>query len=77
MLLEGLNPKQKREFRLKVAPYQLIQGILFRSNQEGVLLRWLEKEDYVRVLNELHQGPAGGHFRGETTMHKVLKAGYY
>ena len=35
---EGLNPKQKRALRLKAQPYQLIQGILFRSNREGVLL---------------------------------------
>jgi len=74
---EELDPKQKRELRLKAAPYQLIQGILFRSNQEGVLLRCLEKEDSVRVLNELHQGPAGGHFGGETIAHKVLRARYY
>ena len=74
---EGLNPKQKRALRLKAAPYQLIQGILFRSNQEGVLLRCLEKEDSKRVLDELHQGSAGGHFGGETTAHKVLRAGYY
>ena len=36
--LEGLNQKQKRALRLKARHYQLIQGILFRSNQEGVLL---------------------------------------
>ena len=74
---EGLNPKQKRALRLKAQPYQLIQGILFRSNREGVLLQCLEKEDSERVLDELHQGQAGGHFEGDTTTHKVLRAGYY
>ena len=29
------------------------------------------------VLSQLHAGPAEGHFGGETTAHKVLKAGYY
>ena len=29
------------------------------------------------MLSQLHVGPAGGHFGGETTAHKVLKAGYY
>lgn len=75
--LEGLNPKQKRALRLKSEPYQLIQGILFRSNREGVLLRCLEKEDSERDLNEFHQGPAGGHFGGDTTVHKILRVGYY
>ena len=26
---------------------------------------------------ELHDGPAGGHFSGDTTSHKILRAGYY
>jgi hypothetical protein len=28
-------------------------------------------------LQELHDGPAGGHFGGDTTTHKILHAGYY
>ena len=26
---------------------------------------------------DLHDGPAGGHFSGDTTAHKILRAGYY
>ena len=29
------------------------------------------------ILKELYFGPAGGHFGGETTAHKILRAGYY
>ncbi len=36
---EGLDPKKKRSLSLKVEYYNLIQGVLFRSNQEGVLLQ--------------------------------------
>ena len=25
----------------------------------------------------MHDGPAGGHFFGDTTAHKILRAGYY
>ena len=28
-------------------------------------------------MKELHSRPAGGHFGGETTAHKILRAGYY
>ena len=28
-------------------------------------------------MQELHDGPAGGHFGGNTTAHKILHAGYY
>ena len=74
---EHLDPRNKRALRLRSAPYQLIDNILFRKNFEGVLLRCLERNEADNVLSQLHAGPAGGHFGGETTAHKVFKAGYY
>ena len=61
---------------LKSAAYQIINGILFRKNYDGVLLRCLEKEDAKNVIAELHDGLVGGHFFGDTTAHKILKSGY-
>ena len=43
----------------------------------SVFLCCLEKEESERVLVELHAGEVGGHFGGDTTAHKVLRAGYY
>jgi hypothetical protein len=51
--------------------------MLFCVNYDGVILRCLEREDAEKVLKELHDGPAGGHFVGNTTSHKILRAGYY
>ena len=55
----------------------MIDGVLFQQNYDKVLLRCLEKDDAKHILTELNYGPAGGHFSGETTAHKVLRAGYY
>ena len=33
--------------------------------------------DATKVVVELHDGPAGGHFLGDTIAHKILRAGYY
>ena len=55
----------------------MIDGVLFQRNCDKVLLRCLEKDDAKHILTELHDGPAGGHFSGETTAHKVLREGYY
>ena len=30
-----------------------------------------------KVIIELHDGPARGHFYGDTTSHKILRVGYY
>jgi hypothetical protein len=52
-----LDPKKKRDLRLKSAQYQLIHGILCRKNYDGIFLRFLEKRDVEKVLSKLHDGP--------------------
>jgi hypothetical protein len=37
----------------------------------------LEKKDADRVLLELHDGPIGGQFGGDTTTQKILRVSYY
>jgi hypothetical protein len=74
--LNHLDARKKRALRLKSTQYQLIDGVFFQQNYDQVLLRCLEKDDAEHILTELHDGPAGGHFSGETTAHKVLRAGY-
>jgi hypothetical protein len=61
-----MEPKKKRSLRLKSTQYHLTQGILFKNNYDGVFLRCLEKDDAQKVLSELHDGLARGHFGGDT-----------
>jgi hypothetical protein len=75
--LENLNPRERRALRLKSAQYRLINSILFRINYDGVLLVCIGCEDANKVLKELHDGPVGGHFARNTTLHKIMRAGYY
>jgi hypothetical protein len=63
--------------QLKYLQYQLLHGILFKKNYDGVLLRCLERQDVDKVLRDKHDGPFGGHFSRDTTAHMVLRVGYY
>jgi hypothetical protein len=74
---ENLNPRERRALRLKSTQYCLINSVLFCVNYDGVLLICLECEYEDNFLKELHDGPAGGHFTGNTTSHKILRVGYY
>ena len=56
--------------------YQTVEGILFIKNYDGVLLRFLEKDDAKKVMIDLHDGPAGRHLSRDMTTHKILRAGY-
>eukprot|EP00253_Pinus_taeda_P010665 PITA_10665 len=73
----NLPYKNKRAIRLKEKNFTIIDDVLFRQNYDSVLLRFLEKQEAQRVLQELHDEPAGGQFRADTTAHKVIHAGYY
>lgn len=57
--------------------YQLIDNVLFRKNYDVVLLKCLEKLEAEKVMQELHDGPVGGHLRGNTKTHKILHVRYY
>ena len=76
-LSEHWSSKKRRALRLKSDSYQFIEGVLFRNNYDGVLLRCLEQEDAAKMVKELNDGPAGGNYLGDTTSHKILRAGYY
>ena len=43
---------------------------------EGVLLKCVDEEHLVTILNEMHNGVCGGHFMDKTTVHKVIKASF-
>ena len=49
-LSEHWISKQRRALRLKSASYQVIDGVIFRKNYDGVLLRCLEHEDATKVV---------------------------
>ena len=76
-LPEDWNSKQRRALHLKYTYYHIIYGVLFRNNYDGVFLRCLELDDASKVVKELHDGPVGQHFSGDTTTHKILRDGYY
>eukprot|EP00253_Pinus_taeda_P027097 PITA_27097 len=73
----NLSYKRKRAIRLKEFFFTIIDDVLFRQNYDSILLRCLEKPEAQKVLQELHDGPARGHFGADTTAHKVIHAEYY
>lgn len=72
-----MNLKQRRELRFKYTQYHMINGILFQNNYGKFLLICLEKNYAQKVISDLHDGPMGGNYGGETIAHKFLQVGYY
>ena len=76
-LPEHWNSKQQMMLHLKPASYQIINGVLLRKKYDEVFLRCLEQEYASKFVKELHDGPLGGNFSGDTNTHKILRDGYY
>ncbi len=74
---QGLDKTKRRQYRLQSIPYVVIDGILFRRDFNGTLLRCIEEEQAERMIKELHDGPDGGHFSARTTTMKIMRASYY
>ena len=72
-----MDASKRRALKLKPNQYHLANDTLYRKNYDGVWLRCLEKDDVDHVLKEMHDGPVGGHYGGETTPHIILRARYY
>lgn len=71
-----LNYKTKCALRLKSNQYELVNDVFLRKKYDSVLLRCIEKPEAEKVMEELHDGPTGGNFGGNSKTHKILHAGY-
>ena len=54
-----------------------MNGILFKKYLQGLLLRCVRQDQVDHILDQFHEGPAGGHFSPRATALKVMKVGYY
>ena len=74
---QGLDRTKRRQYRLQSIPYVIVDGILFRRDLNGALLRCIDIDQAKRMIKELHDGPDGGHFLGRTITMKIMRVGYY
>ncbi|KAH9293759.1 hypothetical protein KI387_041035, partial [Taxus chinensis] len=72
-----MSKAKRRHFRLQAIPYVFIDGVLFKRDINGVLLRCIGTDQVERVLQEFHVEAAGGHFALRVITLKIMKAGYY
>ena len=73
----NLTREERIMFQHQVAPYTLIQGVLFKVGADDQLRRCLQKCERKQVITALHSGPSGGHFAAITTVNRIRTAGYW
>jgi hypothetical protein len=58
--------------------YLVVEGKLWRKNAKaGVLMKCIEQEDDIKLLEEIYSGTCGNHAASQTLVGKVFRAGFY
>ena len=60
--LYGMSTKKKQILAMKVAPYSLINGFLYKMGLDEVLHWCLLEHERENIMHEAHYGTAGGNF---------------
>ena len=71
------SKKKKKILTIKVSPYTLINGNLYKLGLDDILRRCALKDEIQDIIQEAHSGAAGGHFSVETTIKKILQVGLW
>ena len=59
---------------MKVAPYTLINGFLYKLVLDEVLHRCVLEHGQENIMHEAHYGLVGGHFHSDTTAKKIQQS---
>ena len=62
---------------MKSIPFVLVDGIFFRRDLNGSMLRCINLDQNDRIIREFHDGPDGGHFLARKIAMKIMTASYY
>ena len=81
-LQEGKAPdhyleKKKKILTIKVAPYTLINGNLYKPRLDDILRRCALENERQDIIQEAHSGAVGGHFSVDKTIKKILQVGLW
>ena len=59
---------------MKVAPYSLINGFLYKMGLDDILRRCVLEHERNHIMHEAHYGTTKGHFQADTTAKKIQQS---
>jgi hypothetical protein len=68
---------QKKQLVMSIVDFSLIVGQLYKMGPDEILRRCVMEAEFPMILEEAHEGIAGGHYAGKATAQKVLRAGLW
>ena len=75
--IQNLGTQKARQILKESADYQLIAGQLYKRGKDDILRRCPREDETLHIMEEAHQGVAGGHFATDITARKIMLTGYW
>jgi hypothetical protein len=72
-----LSKTKARFLKLKATKFCILDHSLYWKDPGGILLSCLLEDEVKQTIKEFHKGDYGGHHYWKTTVHKILRAGFY
>ncbi|PTQ27291.1 hypothetical protein MARPO_0207s0002 [Marchantia polymorpha] len=69
--------EERRKVRVNSRHFAVIGHRLFRRGADGVLRRCVSEVEVPAILEACHDSACAGHFSGQLTGQKILRAGYF
>jgi len=69
--------EERRKVRVNSRQFVVVGHRLFRRGSDGILRRCVSKTEVEAILIACHDSACGGHFSGQLTGQKILRAGYF
>jgi hypothetical protein len=75
---EYSNQNENERLIRRSRQYLVVEGKLWRKNTKAeVLMKCIEQEDGIKLLEEIHSGTGGNHATSQTLVGKAFRAGFY
>lgn len=72
-----LSKDERRKIQVNSRHFVVLGNWLYRRGLDGVLRRCVMEDEVPSILSACHDSACGGHFSGQLTGQKILRAGYY
>ena len=76
-LPDNWTKKERRRVRVNSRHFAVVGHRLFRRGADGLLRRCVSKVKVPSILEACHYSACGGHFSGQLTSQKTLRAEYF
>ena len=76
-LLAEWTKEERRKVKVNSTHFAIIGNRLFTKGADGILRRCVSEAKVPGILTSYDDSACGGHFSGQLTCQKIMRAGYF